>query len=476
MVRPKRVKYDVSENCTICDAPAVNPARRNLREGVCLNTDRTNAILTANKFNKDAVNKGIAQPILTKQDTLCYSRVGRRFEDNVTNAAKCIIDWKVNGMPTTAERYLSMYHSDVIPFLREHHNIGPSRASISGISFQPPSTSQDDCDESIFASDTEESSTDIDDGETAVASTIARRRQGRSRILSLISGMEGARIPKKKSLIAIVMCLKTHLKLTDRQTRQLLNILRHEKPEGDWAALPKDPRTIGRPARRFLRNFRIRKVDEGLITRDQPRIHPLARGLPKKNTIKKDGGDVADFSIQDSLFLKGPGMVYAKKHRHLMQRLNKAHPNLLSPELLRIADATQFAMEQGYGLLANRPKMNCFSLKVFMDGVQIAKNSSRAQAIPVLGAIDSIAAYDPCTKEISKENRARIPIRLAKPFIITIYHGVKKPDQFQFLEKFFDEVAFLSPTRQLLPDEHRQCVVTIRCMVCDTPMISWATG
>lgn len=466
-----------SPYCDICRQPSVNFARMQITEGMCLDADRANAILSANKFTESAMKKGVIRPTLLKLAPISRGRSDKRLRIHVTNAAHVIIDWKANGIPRNAERYLSMFHNHVLRFIHRHHPISTN----SPVQQSPGYTSEQlTSGQQMSLIDSESELSQISDSDEESDNHIdfcsSQPTRARKRVLSLLIGRAAVRIRKKKSLRDIILRIKTCLKLSDSQTRKLLNILREEKPKGNWAKLPKDARTIGRPSYRFLKNFKIRPVDDGFCVLDQQRIHPMLGNPPKKNSITKDGGDVGDFSISDSLFLNGPGMLYTKQYRHLLQRINRAYPTLLSPQLLRIADEKLFEKEISSGQLTKRPAMNYFMLKVFMDGVQIAKNSSRAQTIPVLAVIDSIATFNPDTKQISKDNFVRIPLRLVKPFIISVFHGYKKPDQFQFLEKFFEELEFLSPTRELNEGERRSCVVGIRCMICDTPMIAWATG
>lgn len=270
--------------------------------------------------------------------------------------------------------------------------------------------------------------------------------------------------------------MKSALSLSDRDMTKVINIFDEERPEMNYENLPRDGKNLSKVLRKYMKSKpHIRKVQDGLSCIDQPRLNgSLPRGGPSKNPRKE--GDVADFSIQESLYNYGPGMVHATKHRQLLRRLNAAYPLLLSPDLLRAADEVQFNKEKTNGSLGNRPSMNYFSLKFHLDGVQVAKNGRKPQAIPVLAAIEAIAPYDPVSKTVDVSSSVRIPYGHIRPFLVSFYHGSKKPNQHEFLREFFDELVLLDPNADVPNGKSRLCTVQIFCVICDSPMKSWVTG
>lgn len=273
--------------------------------------------------------------------------------------------------------------------------------------------------------------------------------------------------------------MKSKLSLSDNQMTKIINMFREERPEMDYKNLPRNGKNLSKGLRTYLKGEgHIRRVQDGMRGIDQEPLHARAVALKLKKKIRKKPirkeGDVADFSIQDSLFNLGPGMVHAARHRRMLMRVEAANPNLLSPALLKTMDEAKYNKEKMDGTLGNRPCMNYFSLKLHADGVQIAKNGRKPQAIPILAAIDTIAAYNPETKIINGESSVRLPIRQVRPFIVSFYHGYKKPNQYQFLSKLMDELVLLDPDNEDCND--RLCVVQIHCIICDSPMKSWLTG
>lgn len=298
-------------------------------------------------------------------------------------------------------------------------------------------------------------------------------------MLSLLDGGIGVVRRKQKSLREVLLLLKSKLNLSDNQMTIILNIFHDERPEMDYQNLPRVGKNLSKRLRTYMQGHaHIRRVQDGLMVTDQPPYNGYQDGAPnrrKKRKITREG-DVADFSMQESLFKYGPGMVHAAKHRRLLLRLNAAYPRLLSPALLKTADEAQYNKEKMNGTLSLRPAMNYFALKLHADGVQIAKNGRKPQAIPILAAIDSIAPYDPVNKEVDMQSAVRIPYRHVRPFIVSFYHGSKKPDQFEFLREFRKQLEFLDPYSDVVVGAERLCTVQLYCVICDSPMKAWLTG
>ena len=70
-----------------------------------------------------------------------------------------------------------------------------------------------------------------------------------------------------------------------------------------------------------------------------------------------------------------------------------------------------------------------------------------------------------------------VPLSAGGPFIISVFHGSTKPDIESFFQPFLDEIVKLSPYRDDYdPDHPPPFVVTISCIICDSPMRSWMQG
>lgn len=329
-----------------------------------------------------------------------------------------------------------------------------------------------------------------------------------------MAGTNGPRDAERTTHGEFLRLMKNRLGLKDEQMTTYMRLLKECRPDFNAnESLPTTGRGLAGKAHAYARKYTIRKVDDGYTHDDYPKLHTVpqlsatparlaARGVrrkalgvqhkpiqkqkkktrktkkkkTKKSFVRKGMGDVADFGIENCLFLDGPGNVHTWEHRCMLRRINAAKPSLLSPGLLKVADEKAYEDEISKGLLAKRPPQNYISLKVFVDGVQICENGQLPQAIPIAATIDTIAAYDPETMRIDWENSVRVPFRHSKPFLISVYHGLKKPDLFQFFEPFFTELMFLDPFRKVQDPEQRKCVVQLRTMICDSPMVSSLTG
>lgn len=326
-------------------------------------------------------------------------------------------------------------------------------------------------------------------------------------VYSLLSSQNARHSGRTSTYGEFLRVMKRHVGLSNAQMDKYMDLFKEMRPVfDDLEKLPKTGRGLAGKAYAFARKFKIRKVDDGFGHENYPKLHlshnpatsstqnaayvltRKALGLQRKTTQKKKNtkkagniirrgmGDVADFGIENAIFLDGPGNVHTWEHRCMLRRLNAAYPKLLSPGLLKVADKNLHNQEASSGVLCQRPAQNYISIKVFVDGVQICENGQVPQAIPIAATIDTIAPYNPETQIVDWSNAQRVPFRHAKPFFISVYHGLKKPDLFQFFEPFFSELMLLDPERTLEDGEYRKCVVQLRCMICDSPMVSLLTG
>lgn len=354
---------------------------------------------------------------------------------------------------------------------------------------------------------------------------------------------------KTYTLRYVLELYKAMKNVSDSNMTFLLGLLKKYKPVMSreyYDKLPSDGRSLCRPGNHLVKGMTIRKVRCGFGVEDgRPIKHTVPLPTKKKKKKKKkrpeeaeeeaeegdvysdnendyvspsdassDGeisesddyltvqdstkaakaevfGDVVDFSIESNIFLESAGNTNGKHHRAMLLRINAAKPRLLSSDLLRVADPDQqyFSAPES---VDDRSRMNHFALKLHVDGVQIAKNSTKSQAIPVLAAVDRIDPFDEAAGETAAERIKTdeglcIPVHFAQPFIITIYHGDKKPDAYEFLQVLMDELEFLDPS---LTNEEamevaksqgkergpRRVVATVTTACCDTPMKSWLTG
>lgn len=319
-------------------------------------------------------------------------------------------------------------------------------------------------------------------------------------VFSLLGGTGDSSFSTTTSGAEFLRLMKARLRMNDNQMSVFLGMYHELRPVFDENEnIPTTGRGLAGKARYYARKFEIRKVNDGYTHDDFPKLHnsttAVARGITRralrgarrslptrcrdirsKSSVRILKGDVADFGIENCIFLLGPGNVHTWEHRCMLRRLNAAHPKLLSASLLQVADKKLYQMERTRGLLNLRPSKNYFELKVFVDGVQISKNGRIPQAIPIAATIDTIAPYDEENMTIDWQNAVRVPDRQTKPFFIAVYHGSKKPNLFQFFQKFFDELLFLDPSRKPTDGTNRNCVVRLRTMICDSPMVSMLTG
>jgi hypothetical protein len=145
------------------------------------------------------------------------------------------------------------------------------------------------------------------------------------------------------------------------------------------------------------------------------------------STVKPEGrpeGDCIDFDLEKCLLLQSPGNLCPVKYLMFLRRVHAARPNLLSSVFLRIVDPGLYYKEK-FEPNPLRSKMNYFSLKWHVDGIQIAKNSTSAEGKPLSFMIDAVCPYDPETTKIATDPKIdlRIPPSQTTVHTLTVYHG-----------------------------------------------------
>lgn len=111
-----------------------------------------------------------------------------------------------------------------------------------------------------------------------------------------------------------------------------------------------------------------------------------------------------------------------------------------------------------------RQKEPLFLLDLFIDGVQIFKNSSKASCTPILGRVIAI-------------DGVYLPSRRSRPFLISIYHGKGKPSKKSFFSDLCKELRFLYPKTQFDRNKyHRSITVQIRAIIADAIERAWIRG
>lgn len=281
--------------------------------------------------------------------------------------------------------------------------------------------------------------------------------------------------------------IKAQLVLTDEETSTMLRIWLKLKPVEDWENFTTDGRLLARPARRYLQKIKPRKVTCGLgISQGVPwhnetkRSEMLLRYATTGTTVAESDirayGDCLDFGVEESLLLQSPGNLDPSKHRNLLARIHAANPNLLSLPLLKLVSPSLYHDEM---VTPNpkRSKMNYFSLKFHLDGVQIAKNSTASGALPISFAIHKVCAYDPETGEVDQTGGMLVPVRFASVHVTTVFHGRSKCDLYQLTEHWHSEEFRLHPDRFQRADEKRRKLVVEQLLrIGDTPIKAWLTG
>ena len=450
------------------------------------------------------------------------------------------------------ERFLEFHHdlTLTVPSAQNHHRSGSSDYHL-----ETPDDDRDSSWVDNPTSESEDSSSDAtsettEDSEVGEDSSSEEEdcSSFRGPHYDLVGDMQRAdrdASGKKYTLRYVLELFKAMKSISDAKMTFLLGLFKKFRPsmtEEDFDSLPEDGRSMCRPANKLLKSVKLRRIRCGLGVDDGKKIihvgqepkytsdnedvyqsssdecaagdgepessehssdeDPLfqpqpgtAKGPSKPKKKKKAEpphimGDMADFSIEENIFLESAGNTNGKIHRAMLLRAHAAKPMLLSKKLLEVADQKAcYALSQVES--TNRPKMNHFALKVHVDGVQIAKNSVKPQAIPILASIDRIDAFDDDAEnledKIKKEGGVILPVRYAQPFILGLYHGVKKPDLYDFFQHVMDELDILDPfitnaeslqvaKSKGLDRRPRRIVVTVRTACCDSPMRSWLGG
>lgn len=481
-----------------------------------ISNEQANSIICADEYAVGTEKYGCHE-VPDKLKNRCYGGSDKRRRVNCCNAFKIMQQWQESGIPERARNYLFWNHPEMSTYLEDRDiiiNLNCNPTDHTTVETQPAQSESDDGELESETSEEEQMTTDeseadseelsirqsfsenedICDGNTDdkdsdnskfflrcyinPESLVVNENLAISGIvLSLLDGGVGVHIRKQKTLRDVLLLIKSVLSLSDHQMTKIIQIFNEERPEMNYEDLPRDGKNLSKALRSYMKGHgHIRKVTDGLSVNLQKPINGELSALRKRKIPKTKDGDVADFSIQESIFSYGPGMVHTMKHRRILQRVNAANPTLLSPALLKTANEGQYNKEKINGLLHLRPPMNYFALKLHADGVQVVKNGRKPQAIPILAAIDSIAPYDPATKTIDERQSVRLPIQHVRPFIVSFYHGSKKPDQYQFLQEVMNELVLLDPEADVPIGKERLCVAQVSCVICDSPMKSWMTG
>ena len=291
--------------------------------------------------------------------------------------------------------------------------------------------------------------------------------------------------------------------LRDAVVNRLLRLFRQLKPKmpKDWEKeLPKDARSLlSRYTRKLQAKYKPEKIPCGLSSKD---------GIPRHNVQKRNEmlglvsdigttipvigkhqelGDFVYFGVRDCLLMKSPGNTHVQNYMRTLRRVHAANKYLLSPALLRLVDKDLYQEERDEawrnckkdGVPENfhpkRPRMNCIYLRLFIDGVEVAKNSTRPSALPIAFSIERIVPFDEVKKVPLFDQGVIIPTMYAQPCIALSFHGKKKPCMHQLSTKLSHEADCYDPYAED-PPAHREFVFDFRCLIADTPMVSLSSG
>lgn len=515
--------------CNICGTIVVNfTGWRNVETANCLTMQLVEDVLKADWFESH-VRSGVVQRFPSRvndRQRRVDSCSMRSRCDNSRKAAKVVQRWKESGVNEHVRHYLQWNHVVLADFLRSHHNIDtsvtpenvvdpqpsenvePVAPQQVSVVFEDASLEIDDCESqhswsSVDSPDIEDevqgclpeksycsSFDDMSDIDSEVDECQATSSENHC-----IDGSqpkeEEVRYSFKKRRAThreVFEIFKAREFVTDDLMSKLLTYWRMYMPQSDWKNFTTNARNLSaRTVRRHFKKFKIRKVVDGLKVTDGVPYHDrekreimLARyDGPARTTIAeekiKSYGDCVDFNLEESLLMEGPGILEPDKHLRLLRRLHAANPDLLSPHFLKIVDPVRYHKER---LIPNkgRSKMNYFALKWHADGVQIAKNSTKANSLPISFAVDRVAPYDPDTQEVDASRCLIVPARLAPICTTTVFHGKGKCDLFQLTEHWHAEECRLHPSRRLSPGESRRLVVENRNRIGDSPIKAQFTG
>jgi hypothetical protein len=298
---------------------------------------------------------------------------------------------------------------------------------------------------------------------------------------------EDVPVRRQLTLRQVFEIIKATVPLNDSQCTKMLTIFKNAFPEWRksdphmWERYVTDGALLAAPSPEYLKQKKLRKVVCALTKEDFVPFHDPkkrkemldlyeATGSTIKVTEKTTMGDMLDFDVEKSLLLES----YIK----LLEKVNAARPNLLSPDLLFIVDKGKYNDEQ---LKPNpeRPKMNLFSLKLHSDGVQIAKNASLPECSPISFTIERIYPFDPLTGARDDARSLRIPSTMPAVHTISVYHGKGACCLFQYMEHAKRELCRLSPSLNIVKnkgDFDRKLVVEHLLTIADSVERSKRTG
>jgi hypothetical protein len=478
------------QNCEKCGKPVQNGTRSKMQEANCLTVEMAKAIVRAENAVYQSHSAGI--PLCPKMRKPYAGGNRTTISRNILSALKPLREWKGLGyIPAAPLAHLQHFHNEALIYICTHHSLLPQvtqhvvAASTSNRidSAHHVDESSDDDHETVPDYDTEVVCVPIDE-DISMSSCDEFSEAEVSDVdeghLTKMKASSVFKLPEKKYSICEVMEIyKAIERPSDRSLTKLLTLLHRLKPTPDYDKLPKKGRALCEKRQKAaVASVDIRRVDCGFTVGDGERFHPKPGRPTPFNIPKPVKGDVVDFGIESSILLTGHGNTNGCHHRRLLQRLNAAYPDLLSETLLKVADEALYYQERRENRLGRRPKMNFFSLKGFVDGMQIANNSAKPQAYPTLATIERICKYDPDDPNTFPEywkTGIKIPLQFSQPFIVNIYHGKKKPNIFQFYKKMFQELRHLDPHKKM-PAKARSITAQLHCMICDSPMQSWISG
>jgi hypothetical protein len=294
-------------------------------------------------------------------------------------------------------------------------------------------------------------------------------------------------VRKQLTLRQVFEIIKATVPLNDSQCSKILTIFKNAFPEWRkkdpymWKKYTTDGSLLAAPSPEYLKQKNIRKVVCGLTKEDYVPFHdPVKRermldlyektGSTIAVTEKSSMGDMVDFDVEKSLLMESPAALDPGAYIKLLEKVNAARPNLLSPDLLFIVDKAKYNDEQ---LKPNpeRPKMNLFTLKIHSDGVQIAKNASLPECSPISFTIDRIYPFDPLTGARDDAKSLRIPSTMPAVHTISVYHGKGACCLFQYMEHMKREMCRLSPSLNIVKnngDSDRKLVVEHLLTIADS--------
>ena len=266
--------------------------------------------------------------------------------------------------------------------------------------------------------------------------------------------------------------VKATIHLSDNKTTKLLTIWKNLRPVADWKNFRTDGRLLAPPDKKYLKQARIRKVVCGLGKSDFVPFHDAEKREKMMQCYEETGttieaekikftGECIDFDIEKSLLMQSPGNLNPLRHETCLKKIHRAKPNLLSAEFLKIVDEPMYQREKLYPN-PERPLMNLLSLKFHSDGVQIAKNSTKSECVPLSFSINGMYPFDPVTNSIPDTTKGQIISALdSSVHTTTVYHGNQSCCVFQFAEHMIEQTDRLNP-RNVSPGVLDRKLVVVR--------------